>query len=54
MVYSKLEPLVHKYVKDVRAPQNGYSGMIQKWHDLVVLIRLMTKEHAQVRRRDAT
>ena len=51
VVYSQLEPLVHKYVKDLRPPQNGYSGTIQKWQDLVVLVRLMTKEHAEVRRR---
>eukprot|EP00903_Cladosiphon_okamuranus_P019888 g18280.t1 len=48
LVYSKLEPLVHKYVKDLRASQNGYSGMIEKWQDLAVLLRLMTKEHAEL------
>lgn len=49
VVYAALEPLVHKYVKDLRPPQNGYSGMIQKWQDMVVFVRLMTKEHAEVR-----
>lgn len=51
VVYASLEPLVHKYVRDLRAPQNGYSGTIKKWQDMVVFVRLMTKEHAEVRRK---
>lgn len=54
VVYALLEPLVHKYVRDLRAPQNGYSATIQKWQDLAVFVRLMTKEHAEVTGRDLT
>lgn len=49
VVYALLEPMVHKYVRDLRAPQNGYSETIQKWQDVAVFVRLMTKEHAEVR-----
>lgn len=52
VVYASLEPMVHKYVRDLRAPQNGYSEAIQKWQDMVVFMRVVTKEHAEVRRRD--
>eukprot|EP00752_Nemacystus_decipiens_P010653 g9486.t1 len=48
VVYASMEPMVHKYVRDLRAPQNGYSGTIQKWQDMVVFVRLMTKEHAEL------
>ena len=42
-----LEPLVHKYIKDLRMPENG-SGTMEKVQSLLVFVRLMTKEHAEV------
>ena len=49
VVYSSLEPLVHTYVKDLR-PANGYTGELQRLQDVLVFLRVLTKEHAEVSR----
>ncbi|CBN79833.1 conserved unknown protein [Ectocarpus siliculosus] len=48
VVYAWLEPLVHTYVKDLRMPQNGYTGTLKRVQDLLVLVRLLTEEKAEL------
>ncbi len=47
VVYALLEPLVHKYLWDLRMPENG-SGAMDRIQSLMVFVRLMTKENAEV------
>lgn len=38
---------MHTYVKDLR-PTKGYTGELQRLQDVLVFVRVLTKEHAQV------
>ncbi|CAB1106710.1 unnamed protein product [Ectocarpus sp. CCAP 1310/34] len=48
VVYAWLEPLVHTYVKDLRMPQNGYTGTLKRVQELLVFVRLLTEEKAEL------
>lgn len=48
MVYALLEPLVHTYVRDLRMPENGYTGVLQRVQEVLVFVRMLTKENAEV------
>ncbi|CAM9351968.1 unnamed protein product [Scytosiphon promiscuus] len=48
VVYASLEPLVHKYVRDLRMPDNGHAGTLKSLQSLLVFTRLLTKENAEV------
>ncbi|CAM9279242.1 unnamed protein product [Ectocarpus fasciculatus] len=48
VVYGWLEPLVYKYVRDLRMPQNGYTGTLKRVQDLLVFVRLLTAERAEL------
>ncbi|CAM9748528.1 unnamed protein product [Pylaiella littoralis] len=48
VVYAMLEPLVHTYVRDLRMPENGYTGSLQRVQEVLVFVRVLTKENAEV------
>ncbi|CAM9715263.1 unnamed protein product, partial [Hapterophycus canaliculatus] len=48
VVYASLEPLVHKYVRDLRMPDNGHVGTLKSLRNVLVFARLLTEEHAEV------
>lgn len=50
MVYASLEPLVHKYVRDLRMPDNGHAGTLKSLQSVLVFARLLTEENAEVMR----
>lgn len=42
-----LEPLVHKYVKDLRTPQGMSEDVLGPLQHVLVFLRVVTKERAQ-------
>lgn len=47
VVYYLLEPLVHKYVKDLRTPQGMSEDVLGPLQHVLVFLRVVTKERAQ-------
>ena len=41
---------MHRHVKDLD-PAKGYTGVLQRAQDALVLVRVLTRENAQVNRR---
>ncbi|CAM9541237.1 unnamed protein product [Sphacelaria rigidula] len=48
VVYYLLEPLVHKYVKDLRTPQGMSEDVLGPLQHVLVFLRVVTKERAQL------
>lgn len=47
MVYALLEPLVHKYVKDLRTPESMSEGALGPLKNVLVFMKVLSKERAQ-------
>lgn len=50
VVYAGLEPLVHKYVKDLRTPEGVSGGVLAQMQHVLVFLRVVTAEQAQASR----